>query len=85
MAKYRIVLDSQKCMGDGSCVDLAPETFSLDDEDRSFVTDEGGNWPEYVLKAAKACPTDAITLFDADTGDQVWPVPGSKEDLRRRQ
>ena len=75
MARYRIVLDREKCMGDGRCVDLAPETYNLDDEDKSFVVNPAGNWPEYVMKSALECPTDAIKLFDAETGDQLWPRP----------
>jgi ferredoxin len=79
MAKYKIVLDREKCMGDGNCVDLAPETFSIDEDDRSYVLNPGGNWPEYVLKAAKTCPADAITLFDAETGERVWPQEETRE------
>jgi ferredoxin len=73
VAKYKIVLDREKCMGDGNCVDLAPETFGIDDDDKSFVKDAAANWPEYVLKAARTCPADAITLYDAKTGQRVWP------------
>lgn len=75
MPKYRIELDREKCTGDKQCVDLAPETFGIDSEDKSYVIDAGGNWPEYVLKAARMCPADAITLYDAESGQQVWPKP----------
>jgi ferredoxin len=73
MAKYKIHIDREVCFGDKLCVDLAPDTFRIDDEDKAVVTDPAGNWPEYVLKAARECPNDAITLYDADTGEQVWP------------
>jgi ferredoxin len=73
MAKYKIVLDRDKCMGDGNCADLAPETFAIDGDDRSFVLDPGGNWPEYILRAAKDCPADAISLYDVETGKRIWP------------
>ncbi len=73
MAKYKIVLNREICIGDGNCMDLAPETFGVDEDAKSYVIDVDGNWPEYLLKAAKNCPADAITLFNADTGEQVWP------------
>jgi ferredoxin len=32
-----------------------------------------GDAPETVLEAAEGCPTMAITVFDADTGEQLFP------------
>jgi len=67
---YRIVVDRQLCSGFGSCVDAAPKVFELD---RSGVaslliseTDNAG-----VLEAAGSCPMSAISIFDADSGEQV--------------
>jgi ferredoxin len=78
MAKFKIVLDRDKCMGDGNCVDLAPETFGIDEDDRSYVIDPQGNWAEYVIRAAKECPADAISLYDAETGKRIWPEETEK-------
>lgn len=74
MKKYRIEIDRERCLGDKQCWDKAPETFLIDDEDKCRVLDPDGNWPEYVLAAAKNCPADAIRLYDAETGELVWPV-----------
>jgi ferredoxin len=74
MAKYRIEILREVCFGDKLCVDLAPDTFELDDEDKIVVTDPAGNWPEYVLRAAMECPNDAIVLRDAETGERIWPL-----------
>ena len=73
MTKFRIEVDREVCFGDSLCVDIAPDTFELDDEDKIVVKDAEGNWPEYILKAAKQCPNDAITLTDSQTGERIWP------------
>jgi ferredoxin len=39
----------------------------------SIVVDPEGSDEEMVLDAARACPVDAITLFD-EFEDQVWPT-----------
>ncbi len=78
MPRFRIEVDRERCAGDNWCVDQAPETFALDDDNRSFVIDPNGNWPEYILKAARGCPTDAIRVFNDETGEQVWPVEGAE-------
>jgi len=73
MTKYRIKIDRDKCMGDKQCWDKAPETFEVDEDDKAFVKDPEGNWPEYVLAAAKDCPTDSISIYNDETGERVWP------------
>lgn len=74
MGKYHIEINREVCFGDKLCVDLAPETFALDEDDKIVVLDPDGNWPEYILKAARECPNDAIILYDAETGDRIWPL-----------
>lgn len=73
MAKYRIEIDREACVGDGACVNEAPGTFELDEENVVKVINAEGNSPEEVLSAAQSCPTDAIRIFDAETGQKVWP------------
>jgi ferredoxin len=73
MAKYKIEVDREECIGDGLCVDEAPETFEMDDEDIAVVINPEGNDPDSILEAAKSCPSDAIILHDAETGEKVWP------------
>jgi hypothetical protein len=29
--------------------------------------------PEVILKTARACPTDALVVIDAETGEQLVP------------
>ena len=71
--KYKIVLDNDNCMEDRLCCSIAPETLGRDEDDRAFILDEAGNWPEYIMKAAQCCPNDCITLYDAETGEKIWP------------
>jgi ferredoxin len=73
MAKYKIEIDRDTCIGDQLCVNEAPNTFELDDEDIAVVTNPEGDDADTVLNAAKSCPVDAIILYDADTGEKVWP------------
>lgn len=73
--KLKIRIVREDCIGDGACADEAPGTFEIDGEGvacvRTVVTDD----PETILKSARACPTDAIVVVDAETGEQLVPVP----------
>lgn len=73
MAKYKIEIDRELCVGDGACADDAPDTFEMDDEDIAKVQDGEHDDAETILAAAQACPTEAIILYDAETGEKVWP------------
>ncbi|MGD8452040.1 MAG: ferredoxin [Phycisphaerae bacterium] len=72
MAKYKIEIDRDLCVGDGACVNEAPQALEMDDETIAVVTNPDGNTPEELLNAAQACPVDAIKLID-ENGNQVWP------------
>jgi ferredoxin len=64
-----IEIDEGACTAHGDCGDLAPEVFEVDDVARVV-----GQAPdELVLAAARACPSAAIRLVAADTGEQVYP------------
>ncbi|MCK4342571.1 MAG: ferredoxin [Phycisphaerae bacterium] len=73
MAKYKIEVDRDLCIGDAACCGEAPNTFEMDDENIAVVTDADGHTDEEILQAAQVCPVDAITLTDTDTGEKVWP------------
>lgn len=71
--KLKITVDREECIGDGACVNEAPETFELDDENK-VVMKEGSTDPrEYVVEAARSCPIDIITVVDKETGEQLYP------------
>jgi ferredoxin len=73
MTGYRIEMDRDTCVGDGLCCEEAPATFQRDDEIKTVVIDPYGDPPEDILSAAQSCRLQAITLYDADTGEKVWP------------
>jgi len=73
VAKYRTEIGRDACVGDGLCVEEAPGTFEMDDEDIAVVINPEGDDPETILAAAEACPSEAIILYDAETGAKVWP------------
>lgn len=72
MAKYKIEVDRELCIGDQACCAEAPNTFEMDDENIAIVTDPAGDSDEEILAAAKICPVDAIILYD-ENGNKVWP------------
>ena len=72
-------IDQSLCMGAESCASLAPEVFALDATrinnealgmrdvmDREVHSDK-------ILSAAQTCPYKAITVKDAETGEQLFP------------
>jgi ferredoxin len=69
----RITVDHGVCMGNGQCVALAPEVFRHNDDRQSEVVDPAGAPENVVLQAAGYCPTGAITVVDARTGEVLFP------------
>jgi ferredoxin len=66
---YLVQVDDAACAAHGDCVDLAPEMFAL--EDVAVVIGRGPD--ELALAVAECCPSTAIRLIDAQTGEQVYP------------
>ncbi|HEY8304354.1 MAG TPA: ferredoxin [Solirubrobacteraceae bacterium] len=62
-------IDEGACIAQGDCVEVAPQVFQLGD--RASVIGAGPD--ELVMRAAENCPVEAITVFDSDTGEQVYP------------
>ena len=60
---YKIQIKRDLCIGAGTCVSEAPNTFDLDDKDIAIVIDPEGDSDEAILCAAQGCPTDAIVLI----------------------
>ena len=59
----RVVVDLTKCQGYGQCAFLAPSTFVMDGEEGlHFVAEPPEGERERVLRAAAACPVQAIAM-----------------------
>jgi ferredoxin len=67
--KVKVRIDKGACLAYGDCAELAPEAFEVDDVARLV-----GPAPlRKLVDAARACPSEAITLVDADTGERIAP------------
>jgi ferredoxin len=53
------------------CVAIAPGRFVLDEQQRSGPVEAEIDPGELVRDAAASCPSEAISLADADTGQPV--------------
>lgn len=69
--KVKVIRD--KCIGAASCVAFAPATFELDDQKKAIILPNSSDSEENILMAAQSCPTKAIVVVDATTGEQIWP------------
>jgi len=78
-----VSVDQDLCMGAESCVRLAPEVFSLDENQLGRRTsteplgmievEEGTVDSDKIIRAAKSCPYKAISVRDTKTSDQLSP------------
>ena len=71
--KVRVRVDHNLCVGNAMCETFAPHVFRLNDDRQSEAVDPGGDSAAKVLEAAENCPVSAITVEDADTGEQLFP------------
>lgn len=85
--KYRVKIDRLLCIGAASCVALEPKVFALDSEAKAVLQDpqdpekqyQGYSYEvdeseaEMIIMAAKSCPTNAISIVDEETGQQIYP------------
>jgi ferredoxin len=66
---YTFTIDPLACSAHGDCEAIAPEVFRVDDV--AVVVGAGAD--ELALEAARACPSVAIAVTDARTGERVFP------------
>ena len=71
--KVRVRVDHNLCVGNAMCETFAPHVFRLNDNRQSEAVDPAGDSEEKILEAAENCPVSAITVEDADTGEQLFP------------
>ena len=73
MRRLRITVDQNKCVGSTTCIYTARATFALDASSKSSVVNSQGDTEAVILEAAEGCPVGAITVEDAETGEQLFP------------
>jgi ferredoxin len=71
MSRWKVSVDKDICICSAMCVALAPGWFVLDEQQRSGPVDAEIDPDELVRDAAASCPSQAISLVDADTGQPV--------------
>ena len=71
--KLKITVDLNVCVGNAMCETFATNTFALNEDRQSRVVNPEGDPEEQVLEAAENCPVTAITVADAETGEQLFP------------
>lgn len=63
MSRFTVQIDESLCAGYGSCIEVSPELFELNDDGVAvmrFVSTDDAR----VYDAARACPMDAITVVE---------------------
>lgn len=55
------VVDEEVCISCGLCVEIAPNTFELDENDISQVTNPHGDTEDKIEEAIESCPVEAIS------------------------
>ncbi len=63
------VIDDAACLAHGDCAELAPDVFRIED----VATVIGTAPSDQLVSIAEACPAAAISVIDAETGEQVYP------------
>ena len=71
MSRWKISVDKNVCISSAMCVAITPDRFALDEQQRSGPAETEIDADELVRDAAASCPSQAISLIDADTGQPV--------------
>ena len=61
----RVYVDEDECIGCGSCEEICPEVFELDEAtQKALVIQPEGGPEDLVEEASEACPVDCIYWED---------------------
>jgi ferredoxin len=71
VTRWKVSVDKNACIGSAMCVAVAPGRFVLDEQQRSSPVEAETDPDEAVRDAAASCPSEAISLVNADTGQPV--------------
>ncbi len=64
MAK-KVVIDADECVACGTCVEICPDVFEMDDgDDAARVIKPSGGPDEEIQEAIDSCPVQCILLED---------------------
>lgn len=88
MAKYKVKVDRNLCIGAASCSAVAKDAFDLDSEGKAVIKKKDGtstsDFVKYedindtgvnIMNAAKSCPVNAIVIVEVDDqGNEIRQV-----------
>jgi ferredoxin len=56
-----VVIDEEECIGCGTCEEICPEVFKLNEEtDKAEVINQKGTPEDKIEEAVEACPVECI-------------------------
>ena len=68
----QIRIKRSECCGNGVCVELAPDVFTIDSRHKATVIDAEAADEATLRECVDECPCQAIRLYD-DEGNQIYP------------
>ncbi|MBS3059911.1 MAG: ferredoxin [DPANN group archaeon] len=84
MAKYKVTLNREECIGAGVCVAEAPEKWKMNNDGKVDALDGTKNGDnslhefeiseeqlDKVLRSAQVCPVTVIHIKNLDTGEEL--------------
>ena len=69
----QIEVDAPTCISSGYCRNFAPDVFGAREDKKSTVKQNPVTETDQVREAWESCPTEAISVRDADTGEEIFP------------
>jgi ferredoxin len=61
-----LVVDSERCMGTGTCMVYAPASITFDDHGKAAVAEPVNDDLDALRAAVESCPTEALSLLDSE-------------------
>ncbi len=71
--KLSVAVDHGLCVGDAMCITIATKTFTLNDDRQAIPADVDADSAELIRDAAENCPSAAILVADANSGERLFP------------
>lgn len=71
--KYIIKINRTQCIGCGTCSAIAPKTFELDKDCKTYVLPSSDDSLETILQATQSCAVEAIVVIDKKTNEEIYP------------
>ncbi len=68
-----IEVDGPTCISSGYCRNFAPEVFGAGPDKKSVVKQSPVVETDAIKDAWESCPSEAISVRDADSGEVIFP------------